>query len=121
MAKTPKTEMEPEPAPFAADPPHEEPAHPEPVTAEPEPFRVPSRGAQVVVDGEAKTAARGGAGASIEENTNFKKGLEAEGVVADGSTPDGSTLTGTPAPDTVGEPPKPAPEVANTDDKPKDA
>jgi hypothetical protein len=61
----------------------------------------PSRGAQVRLTGEAQTAARGGLGGSIEENTFAKKALEADGTVADGSTPDGSTLTGKPAADVV--------------------
>lgn len=61
----------------------------------------PSRGAQVILTGEAQTAARGGMGGDIEENTMVKKALEADGTVADGTTVDGSTLTGKPAPDVV--------------------
>jgi len=63
--------------------------------------RLPSRGAQVRLTGEAQMAARGGMGGDIEENTLAKKALEADGTVADGSTPDGSTLTGKPAADVV--------------------
>lgn len=63
--------------------------------------RLPSRGAQVRLTGEAQTAARGGMGGDIEENTLVKRALEADGTVADGTTPDGSTLTGKPAPDVV--------------------
>ena len=63
--------------------------------------KFPSRGAQVILTGEAQTAARGGMGGDIEENTTVKKALEADGTVADGSTVDGSTLTGKPAPDVV--------------------
>lgn len=61
----------------------------------------PSRGAQVRLTGEAQTAARGGMGGDIEENTMVKKALEADGTVADGYTPDGSTRTGKPAADDV--------------------
>lgn len=61
----------------------------------------PSRGAQVVVTGEAQTAARGGVGGDIETNTLHKRALEARGDQADGSTADGSTLTGEPPPDVV--------------------
>lgn len=61
----------------------------------------PSRGAQVVLAGEAQTAARGGVGGDIETNTLHKRALEARGEQADGSTPDGSTLTGEPPPDVV--------------------
>ena len=78
----------------------------------------PSRGAQVILTGEALTAARGGAGGSIEDNTIVKKALEADGTVADGSTPDGSTLTGKPAPDVVvtaeGKPQGDVPAAAGT-------
>jgi hypothetical protein len=63
--------------------------------------RVNTRGAQVVLTGEAIEAARGGFPGDIEGNTLVKKALEADGTVADGSTPDGSTLTGKPAPDAV--------------------
>jgi hypothetical protein len=59
----------------------------------------PSRGAQVILTGDAVTAARGGLAGSIEENTLAKRALEADGTVADGTTPDGSTLTGKPAAD----------------------
>lgn len=61
----------------------------------------PSRGAQVILTGEAQAAARGGMGGDIEQNTAVKRALEADGTVADGSTPDGSTRTGRPAPDVV--------------------
>jgi hypothetical protein len=59
----------------------------------------PSRGAQVILSGEAQTAARGGLAGDIEGNTLAKRALEADGTVADGTTPDGSTLTGKPAAD----------------------
>ena len=58
-----------------------------------------SRGAQVILTGEAQTAARGGLAGDIEGNTVAKRAMEADGTVADGSTPDGSTLTGKPAAD----------------------
>jgi hypothetical protein len=61
----------------------------------------PSRGAQVRLTGEAQTAARGGLGGSIEENTVAKEALEADGTVADGYSVDGSTRTGKPPADVV--------------------
>src|SRR5881409_3445515 len=63
--------------------------------------RVPSRGAQVRLTGEAVVAARGGLGGSIEENTLAKEALEADGTVADGYSPDGTTRTGQPPADAV--------------------
>jgi hypothetical protein len=72
----------------------------------------PSRGAQVILTGEAVTAARGGLAGSIEENTLAKEALEADGTVADGYSPDGSTRTGKPAADiAVTEEAKPSGEV----------
>lgn len=65
------------------------------------PGNAPSRGAQVVLTGEAQTAARGGLADSIEGNTLAMKAMQADGTVADGSTVDGSTLTGEPAADVV--------------------
>jgi hypothetical protein len=59
----------------------------------------PSRGAQVILTGEAQDAARGGLAGDLEGNTLAKRALEADGTVADGTTPDGSTLTGKPAAD----------------------
>lgn len=59
----------------------------------------PSRGAQVILTGEAQTAARGGLSGDLTENTLAKRALEADGTVADGTTPDGSTRTGKPAAD----------------------
>jgi hypothetical protein len=61
----------------------------------------PSRGAQVILTGEAQTAARGGLAGDLEGNTLAKRALEADGTVADGSTPDGSTSTGKPPADVV--------------------
>jgi hypothetical protein len=61
----------------------------------------PSRGAQVILTGEAQDAARGGLAGDIEGNTLAKRALEADGTVADGTTPDGSTLTGKPPADVV--------------------
>ena len=61
----------------------------------------PSRGAQVILSGQAQTAARGGLAGDLEGNTLAKRALEADGTVADGSTPDGSTLTGKPPADVV--------------------
>jgi hypothetical protein len=98
----------PVPAPAAAKPaaPFAEKVqpNPEPVSAPGEGAEEtlpPVRGAQVILDGDALTAARGGAGSSIEENTAVKEGLEASGEVADGTTPDGSTSTGKPPKDVV--------------------
>lgn len=71
-----------------------------------------ARGAQVILSGQAQTAARGGLADSIEGNSLAKRALEADGTVADGSTPDGSTLTGKPAADiAVTEEAKPAGSV----------
>jgi hypothetical protein len=61
----------------------------------------PSRGAQVILTGEAQDAARGGLAGDIEGNTLAKRALEADGTVADGTTPDGSTLSGKPPADVV--------------------
>lgn len=61
----------------------------------------PTRGAQVILSGDAQTAARGGFPGDIEGNTVVKKALEADGTVADGSTPDGTTITGKPPADVV--------------------
>ena len=52
----------------------------------------PSRGAQVILTGEGRDAARGGLAGDIEGNTLAKRALEADGTIADGTTPDGSTL-----------------------------
>jgi hypothetical protein len=90
----------------AADPaPQPEPAPaPQPAADEPT-VQVeggsPSRGAQVILTGEAQTAARGGLAGDLEGNTLAKRALEADGTVADGTTPDGSTLTGKPPADVV--------------------
>lgn len=101
-----KDDAKPEaPKPAAAAPAPK----PEPAKSEPEPAEdfgtvhveggSPSRGAQVILSGEAQTAARGGLAGDIEGNTLAKKALEADGTVADGTTPDGSTLSGKPAAD----------------------
>jgi len=63
--------------------------------------RVPSRGAQVILTGEAQDAARGGMGPDIADNVVVKEALEADGTIADGYSVDGSTRTGKPAPDVV--------------------
>lgn len=76
-------------------------AAPAPAAADAEPEFAVSRGAQVILDGEALDAARGGAGNSIEENTAVKKELEDSGEVADGYSVDGSTRTGKPAKEVV--------------------
>lgn len=99
VAAAPKPEPAPAPAPVAEKPkPKPEPA----VTPEP-PAKVesatPGRGAQVILDGAAQTAARGGAAPDMAGNLAVKEALEGSGEVADGTTPDGSTLTGKPAPD----------------------
>lgn len=52
------------------------------------------RGAQVVLDGDAQAAARGGKGDSQWANWEVKRALELAGLVADGSTPNGTTVTG---------------------------
>lgn len=52
--------------------------------------RAPTRGAQVVLTGEAQEAARGGYPGDIEGNTLVKRALEADGTVPDGYGPDGS-------------------------------
>jgi hypothetical protein len=60
-----------------------------------------SRGAQVILTGEAQAAARGGLSSTLEGNTLAKQKLENEGLVADGYGPDGSTSTGKPPADPV--------------------
>ena len=93
--KTDKPAAKPAEKPAAAPAPKPEPAA-DTVHVE---GGVPSRGAQVILTGEAQTAARGGLAGDLEGNTIAKRALEADGTVADGSTPDGSTLTGKPAAD----------------------
>jgi len=51
--------------------------------------RVPTRGAQVILTGEAQEAARGGFPGDIEGNTLVKRALEADGTVPDGYGEDG--------------------------------
>ena len=94
--KTDKPAAKPAEKPAAAPAPKAEPAAEPTVTVE---GGAPSRGAQVILTGEAQTAARGGLAGDIEGNTIAKRAMEADGTVADGSTPDGSTLTGKPAAD----------------------
>ena len=108
---------EAKPAPFAAKPepvaaPKPAPKAPEGPTDEElkqgeadvadayaEAAPAPGRGAQVILDGAAQTAARGAAAPDMAGNLAVKEALEGSGEVADGTTPDGSTLTGKPAPD----------------------
>lgn len=59
------------------------------------------RGAQVILTGEAQQAARGGAGATRQENIDAMIALIAAGLVADGNTVDGTSLTGEAAYDVV--------------------
>jgi len=61
----------------------------------------PSRGAQVILTGEAQTAARGGLAADLDGNTIAKRALEADGTVADGYGVDGSTTSDKPPADVV--------------------
>lgn len=58
-------------------------------------------GAQVVLDGLARTAARGGAAGDIHSNTLIRDAAVAAGQAADGTTPDGSTPDGRLPPDVV--------------------
>ena len=51
-------------------------------------------GAQVVLTGEARAAARGGLHATQKENVDHKRNLEIKGEVADGFSADGSSVTG---------------------------
>lgn len=52
------------------------------------------RGPQVLLDGAAALAARGGAGRTMRENIAAKQALEAAGVVSDGNSVDGRSITG---------------------------
>jgi hypothetical protein len=93
----------------AADPAPQPAAQPqppaEPVATEEPAVHVegglPSRGAQVILTGEAQDAARGGLAGDLEGNVLAKRALEADGTVADGTTPDGTTRTGKPPADVV--------------------
>jgi len=58
-------------------------------------------GAQVVLTGEARAAARGGAAGDMAGNMLVKASHEADGTAADGSTADGTTRTGVPQPDDI--------------------
>ena len=51
-------------------------------------------GAQVVLTGEARAAARGGLSDNIQGNLDSKRKLELEGEVADGMSADGTSVTG---------------------------
>ena len=51
-------------------------------------------GAQVVLTGEARAAARGGLHDTQQANVDAKRKLEVAGEVADGSTRDGTSVTG---------------------------
>ena len=51
-------------------------------------------GAQVVLTGEARAAARGGAMDSMQGNMDMKRKLEISGEVADGMSADGTSVTG---------------------------
>ena len=51
-------------------------------------------GAQVVLDGPARAAARGAVGSTITENVLAKRALEVSGEVADGFSADGTSVTG---------------------------
>jgi hypothetical protein len=63
--------------------------------------RPSSRGAQVILTGEAQDAARGGLSSTMEGNTLAKQKLENDGLVADGYGPDGSTTSKRPPADVV--------------------
>jgi hypothetical protein len=63
--------------------------------------RPTSRGAQVILTGEALDAARGGLSSTMEGNVLAKQKLENEGAVADGYGPDGSTTSKKPPADPV--------------------
>lgn len=58
-------------------------------------------GAQVVLDGLARTAARGGAAGDVTGNTLVRDLAVAAGAAGDGTTPDGSTPDGRLPPDVV--------------------
>lgn len=51
-------------------------------------------GAQVVLDGVARAAARGGISNTLEGNLEAKRKLEAAGKVADGFSADGTSVSG---------------------------
>lgn len=51
-------------------------------------------GAQVVLTGEARAAARGGHSDSLQANLDAKRRLEVKGEVADGHSADGTSVTG---------------------------
>ena len=58
-----------------------------------------ARGPQVLLDGAAALAARGGAGRTMRENVDAMELLLAAGVVGDGNSVDGSSRTGVPPED----------------------
>lgn len=65
------------------------------------PATATGRGGQVILDGAAQTAARGGYSTSLEGNLARKLDLEAAGTFASGSSSDGTTSTGIAAEDPV--------------------
>lgn len=64
----------------------------------PEPVKN-EHGAQVVLTGQARAAARGGLHGTIEANTAARDAAVGQGKAADGMTPDGSTPDGRLPPD----------------------
>jgi len=59
------------------------------------------RGAQVLLDEDARKAARGATGGRLMDNLLAKRAAEVSGAAATGDKPDGSTTTGAPADDVV--------------------
>ena len=59
------------------------------------------RGAQVLLDGDARKAARGVAATTLRGNADAKIALEIAGAIGDGTTPDGSSRTGAPPEDVL--------------------
>ena len=52
------------------------------------------RGGQVILTGDARKAARGAMGNTMQANVAAKIALEAAGLVSDGNSVDGTTSTG---------------------------
>ena len=63
------------------------------------PATATGRGAQVVLTGQARRAARGSAGVSYVANVQIKAQLEQQGAIGTGYSPDGTTATNAPAHD----------------------
>lgn len=60
-----------------------------------------TRGPQVMLEGYARTVARGGGGKTMRDNMQAMDALVAAGLTPDGNTVDGKTRTGSPAYDHV--------------------